>query len=64
MSKTFKLEIQLGNDAMYNSKHVGIALMEIGRSLTRPDKEDQFFNGYIYDSNGNLVGDWQVENHG
>lgn len=59
----FKLEIELGNEAMLTSHDIAEALRDVMRKL-RKDSEDSLeeaFKGRIKDLNGNTVGGWQIE---
>jgi hypothetical protein len=62
---TFKLEIELGNDAMRSRVHVADALQHVARGLHvayRTEKEFRNETGRkIFDINGNSVGTWRVE---
>ena len=61
---TFKLEIELGNDAMQSAYDVALALSEAVRQLTlhrgysEPLQHEE--QGSIRDVNGNRVGSWEV----
>lgn len=60
----FKLEIELGNDAMQTPSDVRRALREIAATARFPvaGEEDE---GRIGDENGNTVGRWEfVESQG
>lgn len=55
----FKLEIELGNDAMQSNVDIETALQAVARNyhkagLAKPD------TGRIFDGNGNAVGKWEV----
>ena len=51
---TFKLEIEMGNDAMRDYTNVADALKQIASEL-RPGE------GRVRDANGNTVGHWRWE---
>ena len=50
---TFKLTIELGNDAMRTHKHVARALRAVANSVA-----DGEISHVIRDDNGNTVGQW------
>lgn len=61
----FKLEVELGNEAMQNLSDVASALERVAERL----HEMKMFNlssnglrGKIMDQNGNSVGNWEVSN--
>lgn len=58
----FKLEIELGNDAMKDSNDVGEALLSVRTRLSGyPNAFDYGFDeGEIKDANGNAIGKWEV----
>jgi hypothetical protein len=57
---TFKLEIDLGNDAMKSAADVSRALKELSYKLEGyEDSKD--FSGVIMDDNGNKVGRYEVD---
>lgn len=58
----FRLEIELGNDAMRTGADVADALRGVAHridSLSETPKE-MGPAGMVYDANGNAVGDWVV----
>lgn len=57
MEGTFKVEIQLGNDAMRSHWAIGNVLLQIGRRVKAGEEE-----GRIHDENGNTVGFFVVAN--
>ena len=56
MKKEFRLQIELGNEAMQTKEDVSLSLLTIARKLS-----NGLDNGYIHDLNGNKVGDWWGE---
>ncbi len=66
---TFKLEIELGNEAMQSPGEVALALTEVVRRLASPSIADCFGDGgagtegVIRAENGNRVGSWEVSCH-
>ncbi len=57
MNKKFVLTINIGNDAMHNSRHVADALCNVVASLTEFSRIEGD-SGRIQDVNGNTVGEW------
>lgn len=59
---TFKLKIELGNDAMRTSRDLARALREMGERVMAaiPGAVNRADWGRIRDENGNSVGTWQV----
>ena len=58
---SFKLEIELGNDAMRSPFHIARVLEAIAKRLDRKDDHDHESRA-INDNNGNRVGVWTYEN--
>lgn len=58
----FKLEIDLGNDAMCRSVHVADALITMGRKIINGTMRSvkKPAEGIIRDINGNSVGKWEL----
>lgn len=62
----FRLEIELGNDAMRDTDHVSNALKSVAKLLDYNDVadcdklSDYDRKGLIRDDNGNTVGKWEV----
>lgn len=57
----FKLEIELGNDAMCTSRDVANALLEVARKLGSAETHLRLeASARIKDDNGNKVGEWEV----
>lgn len=52
----FTLEIKLGNEAMQTGENVAEALAEVQRRL-----ENGHESGFVFDYNGNRVGEWGVQ---
>ena len=57
MTGTFRLGIELGNDAMQTPEDVADALRDIADRIERGD----LTGGGIRDENGNTVGSWDYE---
>lgn len=55
---TFKLEIELGNDAMHGGAGLAYALRMVADHFDRRGWKD--YDGRIMDENGNTVGKWEV----
>jgi hypothetical protein len=62
MPQKFVLEITLGNDAMKTNFDLGAKLMGIGNKITYGGREmiEPGMNETIRDSNGNVVGHYEV----
>lgn len=63
MSLKFKLEIELGNDAMQDQHDVAKALRGVADRLNRfisTNWSPYSASGKIHDENGNSVGSWEV----
>ena len=62
----FKLEIELGNDAMRTARHVNAALRKVAASILCHEDDDEeglegkVISGVILDENGRKVGRWEV----
>ena len=56
----FKLEIELGNDAMQTYADIAGAVRLIFSDFARREEEATDDEGRIYDANGNNVGSWEV----
>lgn len=63
MDGTFKLEIEMGNDAMQTAEDVATALIQVAAKLKRGQAtgEIELDEGKVYDANGNYVGDFALE---
>ena len=58
---TFKLEIELGNDAMRSTNDIARALEEVAVRLSGQHRSFADADaGRIHDDNGNTVGSWTV----
>lgn len=57
MPMIFKLEVELGNDAMKSPAHVANKLMELSRRV-RGAKLQDGEGAKVMDDNGNSVGRW------
>lgn len=57
----FKLEIELGNDAMQSGRDVADALNNVAFQLQDVTMRLEEMGGMVVDENGNTVGAWQVE---
>lgn len=53
MSHTFTVTIQIGNNAMQTNHDIAEALEEVATKL-----RNGYSSGYIWDANGNTVGDF------
>ncbi len=62
MSGSFKLSLELDNDAMKEPSHVAAALHEVATALNDLPADRESAKGNILDDNGNLVGKWTYEN--
>lgn len=57
----FKLEIDLGNDAMQTPLDIARVLEKVARNLKVPViAEQEESHQTLYDSNGNAVGAWEL----
>lgn len=57
--RVFRVEIELGNDAMCNGEHVAVVLVKIAKFLNTGELEEGQ-RWRIDDDNGNRVGHWEV----
>lgn len=53
----FKLEIQMGNDAMRDERDIASALIRLSDTLVQGESR----GGGVRDANGNGVGAWYME---
>jgi hypothetical protein len=54
----FKVEIEMGNDAMQNGDDIASALEAVAKKI----RDDGRWNGFVWDINGNTVGDYSLSN--
>lgn len=59
MPRIFKLEIELGNDAMKTAFHVSTALVQVANKLRKLRSTAPGTEAKIMDDNGNSVGRWE-----
>lgn len=60
----FKLEIELGNDAMRTPGDVAKVLLEMASLLAGEGTPSPFRVGRVLDTNGNVVGEWRFDPRG
>lgn len=62
----FKLEIELGNDAMKTARHLNAAIRKVASSVLAHEDDDEegfkdkVIGSVILDENGNKVGRWEI----
>lgn len=62
MSKKFFIEIELGNDAMQDTRDVSEALIQVYEKIMYERNDIDSAPGKIQDINGNIVGSYGVKN--